>query len=438
MGMEKVVKMKSREEVEELLKSKYFCIIPWVHMHVTCKGNMSACMSLLEGPSALGFGNLNEQSFEEIWQGEKIRNFRKRLLSGKQNHNCKKCYDRDAIGFWSQRKEANIKYANYADWVAETTDEGYAYSAKPVYWDIRISNKCNLKCRICNFSSSSSWYEDALKLNLISEDEKGQRVHGIRDREKFFNEVKKYIKDLKMLHSAGGEPFLHEENKWILKELIRAGNLDVEIKYNTNLSLVDKEYLELWKHFRNIQLWVSIDGIDNRFEYIRKNSKFQTLIKNIEMLSELSNVELYCDITVSIFNIMVLVEFHRWIIESGYFRPDRLILNLLYMPNYLSIKILPSEMKKEVTEKIKDHIAWLKSQEYMKNKDVLMENSLEQWETCIRYLNSEDLSHLIPTFLEKTSKLDEIRGESFISVFPELQPLLLEERKTKNTILGVE
>ena len=38
----------------------------------------------------------------------------------------------------------------------------------------------------------------------------------------------------------------------------------------------------------------------------------------------------------------------------------------------------------------------------------------------VKYMNSEDWSHLIPKFFQYTNKLDEIRGEKISDVVPEL------------------
>ena len=415
--------MESKEEIMQLLDSDYFCIMPWVHLHITCKGNMSACMSLMEGSSSIGFGDLNCNSFEEIWQGENIRKFRRRLLSGKKSYNCKKCYDREKVGFWSQRLDANRKYAEYIQWVINTDEEGFAPDAKPIYWDIRISNKCNLKCRMCSFDSSSAWYDDAIKMKFIDPNKMNERVQGIRDRESFFNSIKKYIGDLKMVHIAGGEPFLHDENKLILRWLAEAQNHSVVIKYNTNLMIFDPEYIELWKPFHNVNLWVSIDGVGAQCEYIRKNMEFDTLLSHMEMLKKDSNVKLHCDITVSIFNIMTLTEFIHWAIESGYFPSDRVIINLLYMPQYLNIQILPQQMKQEIIGKLKEQLKWMENQQAKGFDHSVI---IEQIQTCIAYIDAEDLSGLIPQFLQITSGLDEIRKENYLEVFPELKQLTAE------------
>lgn len=412
--------MEDKKRVLSLLDSNYFCIMPWIHLHVTCEGIMSACMSLMEGSSSIGFGDLNCNSFEEIWQGEHIRKFRRRLLSGKKSFNCKKCYDREKVGFWSQRLEANKKYAEYIDWVVNTDEEGFAPDAKPIYWDIRISNKCNLKCRMCSFYSSSAWYEDSVKLDFVESPKSHERIHGIKDTKVFFNSIKHYIGDLKMIHIAGGEPFLHEENKQILNWLIDAKNYDIEIKYNTNLKVLDQEYIELWKYFHNVNLWVSIDGIGAQCEYIRKNIKFETLLNHLDILKEKSNVKLHCDITVSVFNIMTLTDFSRWAIESGYFLLNHIVINLLYMPEYLNMQILPLKMKQDIILKIKDHIQWLENQHYIESDSSEL---VKQFQTCIEYIIDKDLSELIPKFLQITNSLDEIRKENYLEIFPELHQL---------------
>ncbi|MCM3135794.1 twitch domain-containing radical SAM protein [Paenibacillus polysaccharolyticus] len=420
--------MRDRKEIEQLIQnSKHFCMVPWVHLHVTALGNMSPCMSLLEGSEASGYGSLNEHSFQELWQGERIRKLRLRMLEDKPSFNCKKCYERDSIGYWSQRRDSNEKYGKYLDWVETTDENGYAHDAKPVHWDVRFSNLCNLKCRMCSYSASSAWYEDAINLGQIDPEQETSKVRGVENTEPFLQELEEYIPYVDKLHFAGGEPLLLNENAYILERLRHHKKFDTEIKYNTNLTNLShrsKNIVEQWRYFENIQLNVSIDGVGERCEYVRKNLNWDKFLKNIEIVKMEKNVDLIINITVSIFNIMKLVEIHKYMYENNYINLDKICINLLHYPEFYSAKLLPSEMKKQVTEEILNHLSWLRQQAPYNdiNQDYDPE-SLDQWESVIAYMNSEDWTHLIPRFFENTAKLDELRNENLLDVFPELRVL---------------
>jgi hypothetical protein len=94
--------------------------------------------------------------------------------------------------------------------------------------------------------------------------------------------------------------------------------------------------------------------------------------------------------------------------------------NILVGPNYLSCTILPQELKdvavKKLDQLIKDFDYF---DMYPQRKDFLT----DQVNNIKNYLQSKDDTDLIPKFKEEMQKLDNIRNENFIKVFPELRVL---------------
>ena len=67
-----------RYEVGAAVWQKLPCYVPWFHVRITVDGAVLPC-----GRCKLGFGNLNENSFQDIWNGPAIRAFRRRTLTRK-------------------------------------------------------------------------------------------------------------------------------------------------------------------------------------------------------------------------------------------------------------------------------------------------------------------------------------------------------------------
>jgi MoaA/NifB/PqqE/SkfB family radical SAM enzyme len=65
---------------------KNICISPWEHIFIDADGNLSVCCALTDT-----FGNLNNQNFISIWDGEKINKFRSNMALGMYYHDCKTC-----------------------------------------------------------------------------------------------------------------------------------------------------------------------------------------------------------------------------------------------------------------------------------------------------------------------------------------------------------
>jgi len=66
--------------------TKNICISPWEHVFIDSNGNLSVCCTLTDT-----FGNLNNQNFISIWNGEKINKFRSDMALGLYHNACKTC-----------------------------------------------------------------------------------------------------------------------------------------------------------------------------------------------------------------------------------------------------------------------------------------------------------------------------------------------------------
>ena len=69
---------------EYLLKeSKYFCMAPWVHMHMWPNGEAFPCCIVLADKNQKGMGNFNESSIKELWNSDSMRKFRLNAIKDK-------------------------------------------------------------------------------------------------------------------------------------------------------------------------------------------------------------------------------------------------------------------------------------------------------------------------------------------------------------------
>ncbi len=66
------------------------CLWPWVSTYVTYDGYVTPCCNLAD-PRDINLGNLFEESFNEIWNSPKLRDFRSRLASNNPPEVCKTC-----------------------------------------------------------------------------------------------------------------------------------------------------------------------------------------------------------------------------------------------------------------------------------------------------------------------------------------------------------
>lgn len=102
---------------------------------------------------------------------ELLKSVRKSLLAGKQHPACQLCWDEERIGVNSIRKLANDrKLFTLSEAKQVTGKEGTIPTNIPFkYYDLRMGNFCNMKCRYCNPGDSSLWVDDWIKLQGTKE-----------------------------------------------------------------------------------------------------------------------------------------------------------------------------------------------------------------------------------------------------------------------------
>ena len=81
--------------------------MPWIHLHVGNHGKVNACCV-----ANINYGNINDQSLEEIWNGEAIQAIREKFAKGEIDKRCHHCIQREAAGAKSIRQETFDNFPN--------------------------------------------------------------------------------------------------------------------------------------------------------------------------------------------------------------------------------------------------------------------------------------------------------------------------------------
>lgn len=359
--------------------------MPWIHLHVGQKGNAYACCV-----ANIPFGNVNEQSFDQVWNGEPIKTIREKFAKGESDNRCKVCQKVEQAGGKSIRLETFEKY--------EKTD----LSSGPFYFDIRFSNVCNFKCRTCWHGASSKWFEDAkaLKRNLTE----SAVIKNVDDFDDFISKFGDKLLSAKEIYFAGGEPLVTEEHYLLLDYLLEHNRTDMLLRYNTNFSILKfkgRDILQYWKKFTKIEVMASLDEIEEKGEYVRAGFRWQRFLENREDIRDLRNVKFLVAPTVSVFNVESLVDMHQKLVSLEVIQPSHFYINLLERPYYYNVKSLSLEEKFKVTEKLSS----------IGCSSVIREQVIE----VVDFMNSEDLSSHQKAFQKETKLIDQLRGENYWS-----------------------
>jgi len=190
--------------------------------------------------------------------------------------NCYECKAEEDRGRQSLRQRAN-------EWF--DGEEGIQY------WDLKLHNTCNLTCVMCNPISSSKWQKLVTKnpnegwLDIVKED--AQKKTGWH--KNILPLIMEQLYDTKYLKFTGGEPMLIPHVRKIIKRLYDDGiSPGVHLSIITNGTIpIDKEMLKMLLTFKRTELLVSIDGIEDRFEYIRAGANWKEVETNLKEFNKI-------------------------------------------------------------------------------------------------------------------------------------------------------
>lgn len=396
--------------------SDTFCINLYKGIRCTNSGNMGICCKsdmLLHDNGE--YCKIDTHDFLQAMNSSLAQEIRNDLERGIKHDNCKKCWDEEIDGFPSKRILDNQRALQ--NWGEDFVENKIV---EPVLIELNLGSYCNLKCRTCGPWSSSRWVQeefDILKLqgNPISKTDYMNRAKtwqgNYSDDSPAWNNIKKHLSTYKQIDIYGGEPFLVQRQWEILQESIDLGySKDQIVHFNTNGTQYNPAHIELLKHFKEIRISLSIDALENRFEYMRHPAKWDEVSKNIELFLELDkqneNIHVSACVTVGILNVLYLPEIIHHFNNIGLDYHT----NMLHQPEHYNIRNIPESGKTVIS----DILQSAKSEMTRQIDKDRLEQICEILNSSIS--NQEEWNN----FLEYTKHKDKLRSEVFKETFPEL------------------
>jgi organic radical activating enzyme len=375
-------------------------------------------------PYGKSIGNTTDNTLEEVWNGEDMKTIRKEMLVGERPKLCERCFLIEDSGLLSPRNTHNHFFDKDVNELIKDTNPETGHNDKFIlkYWDFRWSNICNFKCRMCGVFSSSKWYEDEGALYGTTLKNNGLLHFNGESKEDIFNCVDRFINDVEEIYFAGGEPLIMDEHYIILEKLIAAGRTNVRIRYNTNFSHIKFKKWDLhglWSHFLNdpngrIMLFASLDAVGKLAEVIRNGTKWNSVYENIKSCVD-KGMEVHISPTISILNIFHINELIDMAITVGV-NPNTVSLNnLLTTPSWYDIRILPGNLKKDLTDKLR---VYLETIENLRVRSIVR-NAINAWEKHLNTPFDGDIEDARRHLVRSTYILDERRNEKFLDVNPQ-------------------
>lgn len=387
-------------------------------------------------------GFIQNQTLEEIWNNDTMREVRRQVLSGERPEVCKPCFDLEDQGVESLRQrhingvipEARINL--YPSAISKMQDD-YTMPFEFPTMEIKLNNLCNLRCRMCNPLDSTSW-SDWSKIEEFYIKENNYLVPVVNDlglktsryicpfddTDNWWHSFEKLLPHFRRVEFAGGEPLMDPQHYKIL-DMLKPYAKNIEIKYATNATTLGikggRTIHDYWPYFKSVAVNVSIDGIHDVYNYIRSNAEFTEVEKNIKEIKSLPNISRVVGaFTAQAGNILQAAECIDYFINEMdiVFYSHR-----VSYPNCLSAQVLPKELKQLAIERLQSVDSRLWTFNKINQNPLLEKVTRQQIKDNINYLQAKDQNHLWNDFVNFNRNLDLSRKQGPLEkVVPEFKP----------------
>jgi sulfatase maturation enzyme AslB (radical SAM superfamily) len=335
---------------------KKMCAHAWAGLHVNPDGTTRLCCEyndLVKDPQGTPY-DIKTTDILTILDSEYIKKVRQQFRQGITPTECNNCLKIESSGGTSKRSLTPFKLENIygnINWESDAIDSlGWIGG--------HLGNLCNLKCRICNETYSSSIAAEKIKFSS-HKDKKQDPVYKFFANSwtdygsKFYSNLKQIVPPIKNFEFLGGEPLLASENIKFMQHLIDSGlSKDCIFEFVTN----GTQYPEIFNHadkFKRLTITLSIDNLGKRFELERSGAAWDVIESNLEKFINRKNsctsMEVGVSITVNVQNVYYLPELIVWLTSKGI---SHYYYNFLSAPSWLGLDSLTSDAKIIILDKL--------------------------------------------------------------------------------------
>jgi organic radical activating enzyme len=489
----------SLEEAENQLKriSKSMCYAKWAHcsLHLTngmthsCYHNPTHKVNLVDiGDNPTALHNTAQK-----------KNERKAMLKGEKPDGCKYCWKIESLGEQSDRafKSSEFWAQNARMDIFEALDTG---NINPRYLEVNFNQACNLQCSYCSPHLSTEWQkhvekhgaykvyknESIVEHNNLNDLERANLMpfKGKQEDNPYLQAFWKWwpdlYKSLEVFRITGGEPLMDQNTFDVLDYIYKHPNAWLEMSITSNFSpptpkLIDKfidkmqklEEMQIWQDkerfnpgsgnhwyvnmaLKHFSLFVSVDNVGEKAEYIRNGLRFDYMKKNVErFLNSTVNTSVTFINTFNVFSVVGLTDYLKFILDlrrqfskenqgTKYIpihdqytvHPDHIInpsqriwfdVPILQMPAWQTITILPLEFSSYFVEAID----FMEQNTDTSNFVGFYQHEIEKVKRNYNFfLESNSTDQNLKNFKMFFKQYDSRNKKNLVDVFPELKFLV--------------
>ena len=426
--------------------SKTFCPYPWIHVMTQPTGTVSWCCVArdnFKNDDGSMFDLNKGDRIESVWNNNHMRKIRQQMLDGEVVKGCEHCYDLEDMGFPSYRTNYIRDWFEYSDRgeeivqrIEQSKRNGYRVEEPPMYLDFRLGNMCNLKCRMCQPQNSSQINKEYVKMEN-ADPEAGQfirdnftwghfaeNITDWQDDPEFLRQVEEWLPGVNKLYFTGGEPTIIERVYWIMEKCVEMGIAkDIELVFNSNMTNIQRRFLDLIEQFKNVLMCISVDAYGHENEYIRGASHWSKVEENLRKYcaSDVIGTVLFSPV-IQIYNVLTITKLLDFCeeLEEQYGREVFVTFLICDYPTSLDFRNCPDQVREVAAGRLEE---WLKRSKILVNRPE-NKQTIEATIKALKENRKDNWEQELVTFKRYTKMLDKQRKESMEEALPELWKLM--------------
>lgn len=210
----------------------------------------------------------------DVWSSKTLTDMRQRNDENTWDKNCWECERAEASGSSSFRLDMINKFGIKRN------------LSGPQRIDLLFDRSCNLACRTCGPHSSTLWQQHLKQNNIPIE-----KYTNTTKFEEIISMLRSIdLSNLEMVQFCGGETLMGN-TYWntanAIAELVTDAKHKITLGFQTNgTQKIDERNFEILEKFHLVKILISLDGIGDRFDYMRWPAIWNQVSDNIMAMKE--------------------------------------------------------------------------------------------------------------------------------------------------------
>jgi hypothetical protein len=378
----------------------------------------------------------------EWFNSQPVKQFRQRILGDTALTACARCTRDEQYGNNSRRFKSNQKSAIFTktafapSWQQSPGHTHFEHSINhdgattsyPIDLHIDLGNYCNLACKMCNASASSTIASQEVKWGIeASRPFLGQ--DWTRD-QAVWDDFKQQLLDipgLNQMHFMGGETLLTPRLEDLVDFMTKHKRFDQCFSFVSNGTVYRPELMSKLSKFKRVGIEISIESLGPQNTYVRQGTDTTQVLKNIELYKSWCNDS---TITIAIRTAPSLLSIGAYTDLLRYSLQNKFIVksNMVSSPRYLDIVVLPDQIKAAYLpafDQLLDELATVNTAADYNASDPnnvlqVIKDQVTQCRTALLTPQPSDADQLLDQLVQHCKKWDQVYKLDAREIYPEL------------------